>query len=47
MLRRLVFLTLAGDNLKLIFDILLRLEGKNPLVGYREAKCLMFLLKFN
>jgi len=34
MLRRLVFLPLAGDNLKLIFDILHRLEGKNPLVGY-------------
>ena len=38
MLRRLVFLTLAGENLKLIFDILHRLEGKNPLVGYHEAK---------
>ena len=39
MLRRLVFLPLAGDNLKLIFDILHhRLEGKNPLVGYHEAK---------
>jgi len=37
-LRRLVFLPLAGDNLKLIFDILYRLEGKNPLVGYHEAK---------
>ena len=36
--RRLVFLPLAGDNLKLIFDILHRLEGKNPLVGYHEAK---------
>jgi len=24
--------------LKLIFDILHRLEGKNPLVGYHEAK---------
>ena len=38
MLRRLVFLPLAGDNLKLIFDILHRLEGKNPLVGFHEAK---------
>ena len=38
MLRRLVFLPLAGDNLKLIFDILHRMEGKNPLVGYHEAK---------
>ena len=38
MLRRLVFLPLAGDNMKLIFDILHRLEGKNPLVGYHEAK---------
>jgi len=38
MLRRLVFLPLAGDNLKLIFDILHRLEGKNPLVGYHESK---------
>ena len=38
MLRRMVFLPLAGDNLKLIFDILHRLEGKNPLVGYHEAK---------
>ena len=32
------FLPLAGDNLKLIFEILYRLEGKNPLVGYHEAK---------
>ncbi|MBT5487622.1 MAG: hypothetical protein HOK56_10670 [Deltaproteobacteria bacterium] len=38
MLRRMVFLPLAGDNMKLIFDILHRLEGKNPLVGYHEAK---------
>ena len=38
MLRRLMFLPLAGDNLKLIFDILHRLEGKNPLVGYHKAK---------
>ena len=38
MLRRLVFLPLAGDNLKLIFDILQRLVGKNPLAGYYEAK---------
>jgi len=39
MLRRLVFLPLARDNLKLIFDILHHLEGKNPLVGcYHEAK---------
>ena len=37
MLRRLEFLPLAGDNLKLIFDILHRLEGKNQLVGYHEA----------
>jgi len=37
-LRRLVFLPLAGDNLKLIFDILHRLEGKNPLVDYHETK---------
>ena len=47
MLRRLVFLPRTGDNLKLIFDIFHRLEGKNPLFGYHEAKCLMFLLKFN
>ena len=38
MLSRMVFLPLAGDNMKLIFDILHRLEGKNPLVGYHEAK---------
>ena len=38
MLRRLVYLPLDGDNLKLIFDILHRLEGKNPLVGFHEAK---------
>ena len=38
MLRRLVFLPLAGDNLKLFFYILHRLEGKNSLVGYHEAK---------
>ena len=38
MLSHLVFLPLAGDNLKLFFDILHRLEGKNPLVGYHEAK---------
>ena len=37
-LRRLVFLPLAGDNLKLIIDILYRLEGKNPLVGYHDSK---------
>ena len=38
MLSRMVFLPLAGDNMKLIFDILHLLEGKNPLVGYHEAK---------
>ena len=38
MLRHLVFLPLAGDNLKLILYILHRLEGKNSLVGYNEAK---------
>ena len=38
MLRRLVFLALAGDNLNLIFDILHRLEGENPLVSYHEVK---------
>ena len=37
MLRRLVFLPLADENLKYIFEILHRLEGKNPLVGYHEA----------
>ena len=38
MLRRLVFLLLAGDNQKLIFDVLHRLEGKNSIVGYHKAK---------
>jgi len=32
------FLTLACDNLKLIFEILHLLEGKNPLVGYHKEK---------
>ena len=48
MLRRLVFLPLAGDNLKLIFDILHHLEGKiHWSVVITRQKCLMFLLKFN
>ena len=38
MLRRLVILPLADENLKYIFEILHCLEGKNPLVGYHEAK---------
>lgn len=38
MLRRLVFLPLAHENLDLIFEIMHRLESKNPLVGYHQAK---------
>ena len=38
MLRRLVFLPLAQENMELMFEILHRLESKNPLVGYHQAK---------
>ncbi|MBC8260103.1 MAG: hypothetical protein H8E38_13895 [SAR324 cluster bacterium] len=38
MLRRMVFLPLAKDNLDLMFDILHRLESKNPFVGYHQSK---------
>ena len=38
MLRSLVFLPLASQNLELMFDILHRLEGKNPLVGLHQSK---------
>ena len=38
MLRRLVFLPLAHENLDLIFEIMHHLESKNPLVGYHQAK---------
>ncbi|MEC9297503.1 MAG: hypothetical protein VYD28_07455, partial [SAR324 cluster bacterium] len=38
MLRSLVFLPLANQNLELMFDILHRLEGKNPLVGLHQSK---------
>ncbi len=38
MLRSLVFLPLAINNLELMFDIMHRLENKNPLVGYHQAK---------
>ena len=38
MLTHLVLLPLATQNLELMFDILHRLESKNPLVGYHHAK---------
>ena len=38
MLRSLVFLPLAQENMELMFEILHRLESKNPLVGYHQAK---------
>ena len=38
MLRRLVFLPLANENLGLMFDVLYSLESKNPLVGYHHSK---------
>lgn len=38
MLRSLVFLPLASQNLELMFEILHRLESKNPLVGFHQAK---------
>ena len=38
MLRSLVFLPLATDNMELMFDILHRLESKNPLVGIHHSK---------
>lgn len=38
MLSHLVLLPLATQNLELMFDILHRLESKNPLVGYHQAK---------
>ena len=38
MLSHLVLLPLATKNLELMFDILHRLESKNPLVGYHHAK---------
>ena len=38
MLSRLVFLPLAQENMELMFEILHRLESKNPLVGYHQAK---------
>jgi len=38
MLSHLVLLPLATKNLELMFDILHRLESKNPLVGYHHSK---------
>ena len=38
MLSHLVFLPLATQNLELMFEILHRLESKNPLVGFHQAK---------
>ena len=38
MLRCLVYLPLAGKNLNLMFDILQRLENKNPMIGYHKSK---------
>ena len=38
MLRSMVFLPLATQNMELMFDILHRLEGKNPLVGIHQSK---------
>ena len=38
MLSHLVLLPLATQNLELMFDILHRLESKNPLVGYHHSK---------
>jgi hypothetical protein len=38
MLSHLVLLPLANKNLELMFDILYRLESKNPLVGYHHSK---------
>ena len=38
MLTHLVLLPLATQNLELMFDILHRLESKNPLVGYHHSK---------
>jgi len=38
MLRCLVYLPLAGKNLNLMFDILQRLESKNPMIGYHKSK---------
>jgi len=38
MLRNLVFLPLASQNMDLMFDILHRLEGKNPIVGFHQSK---------
>ena len=38
MLHRLVFLPLAIKNLEKIFEILYRLENKNPVVGFHQSK---------
>jgi len=38
MLRCLVYLPLAEKNLNLMFDILQRLESKNPMIGYHKSK---------
>ena len=38
MLHRLVFLPLAIQNMELIFEILYRLETKNPVVGFHQSK---------
>ena len=38
MLHRLVFLPLAIQNMELIFEILYRLENKNPVVGFHQSK---------
>ena len=38
MLSHLVLLPLATKNLELMFDILHRLESKNPLVGFHHSK---------
>jgi hypothetical protein len=38
MLSHLVLLPLATTNLELMFEILHRLESKNPLVGFHHSK---------
>jgi len=38
MIRCLVYLPLADKNLNLMFDILQRLENKNPMIGYHKSK---------
>jgi len=38
MLRCLVYLPLAEKNLNLMFEILIRLESRNPIIGYHKSK---------